>query len=539
MLRLNKTPLGKRTVLSYTWQHDVPYDLARNKAAKELLDSGAEWLLFVDSVPRETPIVIRDKLTGEVDIRPISELVTIPDGGGIQRVPVENLQTPGGRDSWVDVKAVIRHPYNGPLKRITTRSGRIDISPNHSIYKIWSGRPGLCNAKEVRVGDALAMPRVARYQGGSGERGRQILIGGERVAWLYGLFTAEGSTSGRVVSIANKNTDILQKAKDIVEDLFGWDTEIYDGGQEVNKLATSSKALSAHFSTFYDSYGQKRTPSIILNAPLRIQQSFFEGYMQGDGHKDVRGFASWVTKSPTLAAQLLYIMERMGLDSYTVHTRPDKPEIFQAKINKYSHYRDPFEVTKVEDIHYSGHVYDLATSNEKFVAGVGGFLVHNTDVIPPPQALERLLGHNLPIVGALYWRRHPKIYPEIFRFRTGTTQLDPIPETELQFHPALIEVDGIAAGFLLIHRRVFESLKDKVKKLVIPSEGTNYELYEFFKYAASDPPYVSEDLFFCIIARTANFKIYADASIECGHLSPTVMVKGGKIGWTPLETGRG
>lgn len=170
-------------------------------------------------------------------------------------------------------------------------------------------------------------------------------------------------------------------------------------------------------------------------------------------------------------------------------------------------------------------------------SGAEWLFMVDTDVLPPPHALEALLSHRLPIVGGLYWRRHPKIFPEVFRFRPGTTQLDPLPEHEVAL--GLQEVDGLGAGCLLIHRRVLEGLKPKVRKLVIPSEGTNLELYEFFRFSIHEAPFVSEDLWFCILARENGWKIYLDGTIRCGHILKTMMVKEGRPDWTPLELGHG
>ncbi len=159
----------------------------------------------------------------------------------------------------------------------------------------------------------------------------------------------------------------------------------------------------------------------------------------------------------------------------------------------------------------------------------------DSDVLVPQHTLERLLMHRLPIVGGLYYRRHPNTHAEVFRFAPGSTQLDPIPDYSLQ--PGLNEVDGIGCGCLLIHRRVFEALIPRVKKLTIPSGGTNFEMYEFFKYSIAEPPFTSEDLTFCILAREAGFKIYCDTTISCGHILSTMQLKDGRPQWTPLELG--
>jgi hypothetical protein len=42
---------------------------------------------------------------------------------------------------------------------------------------------------------------------------------------------------------------------------------------------------------------------------------------------------------------------------------------------------NPISVNKIQQIKYSGYVYDLTTENHHFAAGVGNMIVHNTDSV--------------------------------------------------------------------------------------------------------------------------------------------------------------
>jgi DNA polymerase elongation subunit (family B) len=44
-------------------------------------------------------------------------------------------------------------------------------------------------------------------------------------------------------------------------------------------------------------------------------------------------------------------------------------------------YRNPIAIRKMNEIDYSGYVYDLTTENHHFAAGVGNIIVHNTDSV--------------------------------------------------------------------------------------------------------------------------------------------------------------
>jgi len=192
----------------------------------------------------------------------------------------------------------------------------------------------------------------------------------------------------------------------------------------------------------------------------------------------------------------------------------------------------------------SGRPYDIARNNVAtrcLESGAEWCFFWDSDIIIPSYAITRLTSHNLPIVGGLYYRRHPQVWPTIFR-DAGNGVLNPIPATEIPL--GLFEVDAIGAGCLLIHRRVFEALKDHVPlrsfRVVGPPPG-EIKFYEFFKWgigredSASQPSY-SEDLTFCMLARKHSFKIHCDPSVKCTHIL-NVGIKDGQFSWLPLEGG--
>jgi GT2 family glycosyltransferase len=119
------------------------------------------------------------------------------------------------------------------------------------------------------------------------------------------------------------------------------------------------------------------------------------------------------------------------------------------------------------------------------------------DVIPPDDALLRLLDCQVDIVGANVpiWRRASGIVP--------TAQIGDRFVTETQ---GLVEVDKIGTGFLCIHRRVIEALTPPwFAYTMISKTGTEI---------------LGEDYYFCKKAKEAGYKIYLLADCLCGHIKP-------------------
>lgn len=127
------------------------------------------------------------------------------------------------------------------------------------------------------------------------------------------------------------------------------------------------------------------------------------------------------------------------------------------------------------------------------------------DVIPPPDAIIKLINHKVPIVSGLYYRRSPPILPVMLRDVSGGRQW----VTEFQA-PALIEVDYVGAGCLLIHRDVLASLPPlspkchwfewRVDRVDLPQEER-----------------MSEDFAFCRHAKNHGLKIFVDTGVQCRH----------------------
>jgi hypothetical protein len=204
---------------------------------------------------------------------------------------------------------------------------------------------------------------------------------------------------------------------------------------------------------------------------------------------------------------------------------------------------------KSQVIFESDRPYDISRNNiatRCLELGAEWCFFYDSDLIIPPNTITRLASHNLPIVGGLYYRRHPEIVPTVFR-DVGKGVLSPIPKKEIDMMSpisTLIEVDAIGAGCLLIHRKVFEALKNKVPlrqiKILGPPAG-NMHFYEFFHWGLGreedpDQPSYSEDLSFCTLARKNGFKIFVDTIVKCTHITH-MGIKDGQVQWLPLDGG--
>ena len=143
----------------------------------------------------------------------------------------------------------------------------------------------------------------------------------------------------------------------------------------------------------------------------------------------------------------------------------------------------------------------------------------DTDQTFHPDTLVRLLSWDLPIISGVYFKSPGKPIPHIYRYAWKDKEhlymsmhdeifrfLAPYKDKLKGALPAvvlptkredLLECDGVGAGCLLVHHRVFEAIEPPWFKCTTGAVG--------------------EDFDFCRKAQEAGFKIYCDPGILCGH----------------------
>jgi hypothetical protein len=125
------------------------------------------------------------------------------------------------------------------------------------------------------------------------------------------------------------------------------------------------------------------------------------------------------------------------------------------------------------------------------------------DVLLPPDAIVRLLQHNLPVVSGLYYERGPPHRPIIMDYPKIASGKHACLFRCLEDPPrAVTRCDIVPAGCLMIQRRVFRKLKP-------PWFKTAYRHGQFL---------YGEDVYFSLRLRRAGFKVYVDTYTDSLHL---------------------
>lgn len=87
---------------------------------------------------------------------------------------------------------------------------------------------------------------------------------------------------------------------------------------------------------------------------------------------------------------------------------------------------------------------------------------------------------------------------------------------ELEFDGALMRIQRVGTGFMLIQRHVIEKLAEKAEKY-LGQDGIG-EVANVFEFALLDGKFVGEDYAFCDKARAEGYKVWLDVEISLPHV---------------------
>ena len=174
----------------------------------------------------------------------------------------------------------------------------------------------------------------------------------------------------------------------------------------------------------------------------------------------------------------------------------------------------------------AGRPFDMARNDACMRCLEGGYdwlFSLDSDVIPPRDAVIRLLRHQKPVISGLYARRSPPHGLPVMQ--------RPVGQWITKYKPgSVIEVDTVGAGCLLIHRSVLEKMPAQR-----PEAGKHW-----FDWAVDCPPQhapngtMSEDFSFCIhVKRTLVVSVLVDTSVVCRHVGAAEATPGSFV---PLNT---
>ena len=192
------------------------------------------------------------------------------------------------KTSWKRISQVSRHPANGGLVRVTTKSGRSTTATlTHSFLKRTEKGIAPILGSELKVGMRIPIAtKIDQVPLSLIERQNGFLLNRD-FGWLCGMYLADGSFRGNVVSICKIHPVVEQSIRSLAN-IYSWPVTVrnYEGeyGMSKDTMIHSKELKDFLFNEFGTGSYNKTVGSTTYSAPREFQQGLLGGYFDGDGN---------------------------------------------------------------------------------------------------------------------------------------------------------------------------------------------------------------------------------------------------------------
>ena len=336
--------------------------------------------VYGDSVAPTSPVIVkRNNLIHIIPIDHVVEGDTIWNG------------------KWTTAVRVIKKPLRKDMYYVSTRAGNVVCTEDHSL---------MMDGKEVSPTvlfkgdniDIIDWPNLDSTP---------TLILDENIAWILGIYLAEGSRFSDQQYVINcKDDALIEICQQKILTATGKQVKISDYLKSSNckRISYLPYELRPYLEQCYlpntwhggaakpaQTTGYKIMPSCILNAPNNIISAFLDGYYAGDGYKEFanQGYShptNVTSKNVNLAVGLCYLYNRIGVDvSVHTHKKSLSWNLYLKSVKNHKLTKPLNEVTNVikipEEKLWFNHVVDIEVEDDSHVFASGRLLLHNTDSV--------------------------------------------------------------------------------------------------------------------------------------------------------------
>ena len=225
------------------------------------------------------------------------------------------------KTSWKRISEISRHPANGGIVEVITRSGRKTTATlSHSFLK--RSKTGIVPIlgselkKGMRIPIARVIPEVpnplTEYK-----QGNTIFTLDNEFGWVCGIYLADGSLNGNTVRITKIHSVVEDKLKEFgIKYNFTFNTKHYNGkfgpGKDNNLYSKDLKDFLLN--TFKAGSYEKEIGSIVFHSNKEFIAGLISGYFDGDGNVSVeRQLIRVSSRSDKLIEQICSLLGYVGL----------------------------------------------------------------------------------------------------------------------------------------------------------------------------------------------------------------------------------
>jgi len=155
----------------------------------------------------------------------------------------------------------------------------------------------------------------------------------EDLAWLIGLYVAEGYRRSSQVVFSNKDQHLLDRVDSILARLG------LPSNRATHSITCGSSMLS-YFMSWIGTGGKswtKRLPASAFSWPRPLLEALLEGMLDGAGTGSGRDPRRYWSSSPGLLSDLLYLAERLDMRATSSFRDRALPGLFQVSLSRKEH----------------------------------------------------------------------------------------------------------------------------------------------------------------------------------------------------------
>jgi DNA-directed RNA polymerase beta' subunit len=300
------------------------------------------------------------------------------------------------KTSWNKISHISRHPVNGRMMKVTTRSGRmVETTTSHS-HLIRGENHTVIPIVGANMKEGMRIPVCKKidsvFEKDTIEINKKIYKLDNLFGWFIGAYLAEGNLNGNNIVITNIAEHYIENTKKFAE-RFGKKCSIRDGegefGRSLSTKFNSKEIANLLLTTCGNGSYVKRVPDFAFTAPLEFKAGLFQGYFDGDGnfncdknHHEIR----CCSRSEQLIKDLALILNyfeifgvlnksfKMDKPIYHLNISPKYSKLYKEKIGSVLHkdkLDDLIEYIERENVKFVSEQIDKINGLEDIVAYCG------------------------------------------------------------------------------------------------------------------------------------------------------------------------
>ena len=215
---------------------------------------------------------------------PDSQVLDLPPEWAIMGVSNEE------KTSWKTISQISRHPANGGLVKVTTKSGRTTTATlSHSFLKRTTNGIAEVRGSDLKVGQRIPVASRIPVSPDALTVYQNYFLTKE-MGWLTGIYLADGCFNGNTVKITKIHPVVEERIRALAA-IYEWPVTVrhykgaYGPGKDTNILSKELKAFLLELcgTGSYDKF----IGSVIYHANKEFIAGVLSGYFDGDGNINV------------------------------------------------------------------------------------------------------------------------------------------------------------------------------------------------------------------------------------------------------------